>query len=192
MKARDTVQGLLIVMLLAAFVMPAGASDADRNVLRQRLEFHYVPNPNQDPPTSNVQLDNSAIANGTETGAFWSNRSLGRLHTLVRALLQSASSGGDDTLQYYAVQITEIRRKKVIVMLLDDVNHVLDQTDSNGRNIATRYYRAMLGTNNRVWPSAGPSTKNLSPCPSKPKWLPPIISEAAVPSSCSKLSRARI
>lgn len=142
----SSIQFILAMLLVSA--ASVSANDSNRQVLKDRLRFYYVDQPNNANAAYSPQLlANAAIAAGTETGAFWSNAQLGRFHELVRALLRDTPGGGDDALQYYASKIVTIVDKPVIVYLLNDAT-------SNLTNVASDRWGACSASNNRAWPCA--------------------------------------
>ena len=91
-----------------------------RAILKDKLRFYYVPQPN-DTTVDKIILDNDQIFNGTESGAFWRNANMAEGKALVRALLREQTGGGDRLLQEYASQIIQIVNKPVLVYLYDDI-----------------------------------------------------------------------
>ena len=141
---RCSVLGLALasILLVAA---PGSASDADRQVLRDRLEFQYVSNISS---STAPLLDTAAIYGGTESGAFWTNGSMANLQTMVRALLRDPANGGDDALQHYARLILNVTpdARKVRVVMFDDVT----STITGGTN----GWGGCIQPNGTAWPCA--------------------------------------
>jgi hypothetical protein len=113
------------------FIVDPGISAADdRAVLRDRLEFLYVANPNATPAQAPMTLNNTDIAAGNEREAFWSNAAIPGLHVLVRALLSDTSHGGDGNLQFYAAKVISITPgdRRVRIYLYDDITQPFNTT----------------------------------------------------------------
>lgn len=117
-----------IVSVVCLLVVGSAVAQNNRAILKDKLRFIYVANPN----TSNsVTLDNNQIYGGTESGTFWSNGNMAKAQGLVRALLKESSSGGDQTLQYFAAKIVAIVNKPVLVYMYDDVAQSLSAAAVN-------------------------------------------------------------
>lgn len=114
---------LVLLMATGAWSALSVASEEDRRVLQERLEFWYVADGTATPRPAPQVLDNEAIATGTESGDFWNNSGIGGLHGLVRSLLRASDNGGDDQLQHYVRQTIDITpgNGRVRVVLFDDV-----------------------------------------------------------------------
>jgi hypothetical protein len=114
---------LIIILLGAVEPRVVNANDADRQVLRERLEFWYVADGTTTPRPAPEILDNDDVARGTEEGAFWSNPSVSGLHGLVRSLLRGSADGGDDRLQHFVRRAIEITPGdgRVRIVMFDDV-----------------------------------------------------------------------
>jgi len=105
------VVGLLLVASMAC------ATDTD--YLKAKLSFRYVDQPNTITSTPAV-LNNTAISAGTESGAFWSSRSVPGLQGLVRSLLRPPERGGNMNLQYVVAGVVKILDRPVLITLLND------------------------------------------------------------------------
>jgi len=143
---------LKAALMIAAFCLATPvltqASPADRAILRDKLSFRYVDQPNNGASTYEpMVLDNAGIMAGTESGAFWADQSMRSLQELVRALLCDSARGGDDRLQSYAVGVLQIVNKPVIVYLLKDTNGPITA-------IAQTNWGACMSPSNRAWPCA--------------------------------------
>jgi len=140
---------LVLVLLVAVGVMAVGEADAQttsRANLISNLWFYYIEKPN-DSTVSATLLNNAAIGNGIESGAFWTDPDMSTARELVRALLKRNSQGGDVTLQHYADEVVHIMNKPVGVWMYDDVS-----TAINAEGKAT--YNPCLDDASRVWPCA--------------------------------------
>lgn len=151
MRTRNLVFRTL-VLVAACFAVPAltSASPADRAVLRDKLSFRYVDQPNNNALSYNPAiLDNAIIMSGTESGPFWSHREMSVLQELVRALLRDPANGGDDLLQLYAARIVSIVNKPVIVYLVNDMG-------SQMTDVAINRWGVCIDEpdSNRAWPCA--------------------------------------
>lgn len=150
----QTLRSLPLLLALAAGSLlpsnPAMANNADRQVLRDRLEFHYVANGNTTPRPAAEILNNSQIHGGTESGNFWSNASVAGLQGIVRALLRDNSNGGNDMLQYYVRRVVEINpgARKIKVVLFDDVSQTLNRSQTRSN------WGGCIKSNGRAWPCA--------------------------------------
>lgn len=151
---------LLLITATASALLWAGEarpSDENRQVLRDRLEFWYVANGLTTPRPAPEVLDNTAIAAGTETGAFWNNGRIGGLHRLVRSLLRGPGDGGDELLQHFVRQTIGITpgSGRVRVVMFDDVTQAMLPRASVRSN-----WGGCPQPNGSMWPCAthyGPS-----------------------------------
>lgn len=150
-QALTWVTTMTAVLVLALTTM-AGAAPAPKDVVKQKLSFRYVANPNANPPDVVEIQDNAAIAAGTETGAFWSNDAMEPLQELVRALLR------DDTeLQRYVAAVLGITNRPVLVVMLDDsapLTATMAAPGGGTDTVAFIRWAACLDTGNRAWPCA--------------------------------------
>lgn len=144
-RSKQSWSVLAALALMIGSISPALANDADRQVLRDRLEFQYVTN-----VASNTAplLDTAAIYGGTESGAFWTNGSMANLQTMVRALLRDRANGGDDRLQHIARLILDVTpdNRKVRVVMFDDVTAPLTG--------GTNSWGGCIQSNGTAWPCA--------------------------------------
>ncbi|HYR53108.1 MAG TPA: hypothetical protein VET83_10925 [Candidatus Dormibacteraeota bacterium] len=134
--------------IVGALLFTASAAGAtDRDYLKTKLSFRYIAQPNDTTSTPAV-LDNNAIASGTETGAFWTNRNISGLQNLVRSLLREPARGGNVQLQSVVASVLKILDRPVMVRLLDD----------KAAPLTTRAYRQWEAcpdqTGQRAWPCA--------------------------------------
>lgn len=117
---------ILVAAALVAILCPiapgrAAAGETERTYLRTKLLFYYVDTPNTVGQLPQI-LDNAAIANGTETGTFWTSTKVPGLQRLVRGLLQAPGKGGNDYLQLLTSWIVKVLDKPVMLTLVNDVD----------------------------------------------------------------------
>lgn len=143
---RPCLAASLLLALYAANPPKAAATDADRTYLRGKLVFYYVDQPNTVTLPPSV-LDNAAIANGTETGTFWTSTKVPGLQNLVRSLLKAPDKGGDDYLQMVTAWIVKVLDKPVMLTLVNDVDAPLNSA-------ALSRWDACDDGNGRAWPCA--------------------------------------
>ncbi len=150
-----SVPAVLITIAIGA-VQPVQATPADQQILKDRLSFRYVANPNQNPPADPEILNNESIIAGTFEGSFWTTSGIAVLQNLVKALMADRAHGGDDSLQEYARLVTDLTRKPVLVLLLNDLQPLNATMTVGGRTVkvAAHHWGAWIGAGNRVWPSA--------------------------------------
>ncbi|AHM59355.1 hypothetical protein D770_05440 [Flammeovirgaceae bacterium 311] len=145
---------LLIVCYIGAlFPLAAWSQSSDRAILKDKLYFYYVPQPN-DASAGKVILNNEQIFNGNETGSFWTNPNMAESQALVRGLLRDQSGGGEPLLQEYASQIVQIVNKPVLVYLYDDMTP-LNQTAKNKWKMCPDDTESPIF---RAWPCANNQT----------------------------------
>ncbi|MGE5178780.1 MAG: hypothetical protein ACM3PF_06800 [Bacteroidota bacterium] len=146
MSARATKHLMWACAAAAALFTIAGpaAAETDQEYLQRKLSFRYVEQPNDITKGSDI-LDNSAIATGTESGAFWTAHLPG-LQATVRALIKPPGKGGDGNLQYVASQIVHVLDKPVIIMLLNDSGTL--------NTSAFNHWDACNNGHGKAWPCA--------------------------------------
>lgn len=115
---------VLLLFIVGAVGSPiVHATEDDRNILRDRLAFWYVADGTTTPRPAAEVLDNTAVAQGNESGDFWSNSGIPGLHGLVRSLLRAPDNGGDQQLQHFVRQTIDITpgNGRVRIVMFDDV-----------------------------------------------------------------------
>lgn len=152
---------LLLLAAAACFLLrpaPAAANAADRDYITSKLQFVYLPNPND--ATSAQKFDGKAVANA---GQFTPNPALTSFGNLAQALLSDKPAGGlaseaQERLQSVVAKTLRVTDKPIRVVLVNDLNGPItntkaindfslslsDRTDNAGNVIASR----------RVWPAA--------------------------------------
>jgi hypothetical protein len=134
--------------VVGALLLTASTAGAtDRDYLKAKLSFRYVAQPNDTTSTPAV-LDNNAIASGTESGAFWTNRNIPGLQNLVRSLLREPARGGNVQLQSVVASVVKIQDRPVMVRLLDDIQAPLTAT------AYSQWEACRDQTGQRAWPCA--------------------------------------
>lgn len=146
----------VVVVLALGAAQCALATPADQQILKNRLSFRYVANPNQDPPVDPEILNNESIIAGTFEGTFWTASGIAVLQNLVKALMADRAHGGDDALQEYTRLVTDLTRKPVLILLINDLQPLNATMTVGGRtvNVAAHHWGVWIGPGNRVWPSA--------------------------------------
>jgi hypothetical protein len=148
---------LLICWGLVA-ALPARASEADRNYIRNKLTFFFVANPNAAGAAAST-VDVDAVLKSTGTTAFYTSATLAKFRDMIKALVGAgpvANAGDLDILQQVVASTLKITGKPIGVYLIDD----------SGAKVTNQANQDKFGiclddsTNRQAWPCASAYTED--------------------------------
>ena len=135
---------ICIFIASATIGLRAQSTQADHLVIADKFRFYYYDDVTS---TTTYLVSNSAVRQGTESGAFWSNTAMAKFHEFIRALLKAPNNGGDATLQYYAAKLVKITNRPIMVNLWND-------TSAFTRSSVAASNKPCQDSDNFAWPCA--------------------------------------